>query len=106
CGELKSDIATHSYLKNKIKMESYYIKSDIENGIATIEFHHPKSNSFPSTQLQELIRMIDDLGGNDEVKIIILKSEGDKVFSAGASFDELLTIDEFSKGKKFFLGFA
>ncbi|MBA5628648.1 enoyl-CoA hydratase/isomerase family protein [Moheibacter lacus] len=87
-------------------MESYYIKSDILHGIATIEFHHPKSNSFPSTQLHELIRMIDDLGQNDEVKIIILKSEGDKVFSAGASFDELLTIDEFSKGKKFFLGFA
>lgn len=87
-------------------MESYYIKSDIESGIATIKFHHPKSNSFPSTQLQELIRMIDELGRNDEVKIIILKSKGDKVFSAGASFDELLTIDEFSKGKKFFLGFA
>ncbi len=87
-------------------MESYYIKSDIQSSIATIEFHHPKSNSFPSTQLHELIRMIDDLGRNDEVKIIILKSEGEKVFSAGASFDELLTIDEFSKGKKFFLGFA
>src|SRR5690606_9921207 len=87
-------------------MESYYIKSDILNHIAVVEFYHPKSNSFPSTQLNELIRMLDDLGRNDEVKIIILKSEGDKVFSAGASFDELLTIDEFEKGKKFFLGFA
>jgi methylglutaconyl-CoA hydratase len=87
-------------------MESYYIKSDILNNIAVLEFYHPKSNSFPSTQLNELIRMLDDLGRNDEVKIIILKSEGDKVFSAGASFDELLTIDEFEKGKKFFMGFA
>lgn len=87
-------------------MESYYIKSDILNHIAVLEFYHPKSNSFPSTQLSELIRMLDDLGRNDEVKIIILKSAGDKVFSAGASFDELLTIDEFEKGKKFFMGFA
>lgn len=87
-------------------METYYIKSDIVNQIATIEFYHPKSNSFPSTQLRELIRIINELGQNDEVKIIILKSAGDKVFSAGASFDELLTISEFETGKNFFMGFA
>lgn len=86
--------------------EPHYIKTDIESEIATIEFFHPKSNSFPSTQLHELIRIFDELGANDKVKIIILKSTGDKVFSAGASFDELLTIDEFEKGKKFFMGFA
>lgn len=86
--------------------EKYYIKYDIREQIATVEFFHPKSNSFPSVQLNELIRILDELGKNDEVKIIILKSAGDKVFSAGASFDELLTIDEFEKGKKFFMGFA
>ncbi len=87
-------------------MEAYYIKSDIISSIAVIEFYHPKSNSFPSTQLHELIRLLDELGNNDAVKIIVLKSAGDKVFSAGASFDELLTIDQFEKGKKFFMGFA
>src|SRR5690606_3542915 len=87
-------------------MDSYYIKYDIVEHIATVEFHHPKSNSFPSTQLHELIRIFDDLGQNDDVKIIILKSAGDKVFSAGASFDELLTISDFETGKKFFMGFA
>lgn len=87
-------------------MDTYYIKSDIVNQIATVEFYHPKSNSFPSTQLKELIRIINELGHNSEVKIIILKSAGDKVFSAGASFDELLTINEFDAGKNFFMGFA
>lgn len=87
-------------------MDSYYIKYDIKDQIATVEFFHPKSNSFPSTQLREMIRILDELGKNEEVKIIILKSEGDKVFSAGASFDELMTIDNFSDGKKFFMGFA
>ncbi len=87
-------------------MELHYIKTNIEGNIAEVEFHHPKSNSFPSTQLRELIRIIDELGENSEVKIIILKSEGDKIFSAGASFDELLTISEFETGKKFFMGFA
>lgn len=87
-------------------MEAYYIKKDIQNHIATVEFHHPKSNSFPGNQLQELIRIFDELAENDDVKIIVLKSEGNKVFSAGASFDELLTIQDFQTGKKFFLGFA
>lgn len=87
-------------------MELHYINQTIEDQIATVTFYHPKSNSFPSTQLKEMVRILDELGRNEEVKIIILKSEGDKVFSAGASFDELLTIDEFQKGKEFFMGFA
>ena len=87
-------------------MDSYHIQYDIQNQIATVEFYHPKSNSFPSTQLREMIRILDELGKNEEVKIIILKSKGDKVFSAGASFDELMTIDNFNDGKKFFMGFA
>lgn len=86
--------------------EQHYIDYEIQDQIATVEFFHPKSNSFPSVQLNELIRILDELGKNDEVKIIVLKSAGDKVFSAGASFDELLTIDEFEKGKQFFMGFA
>src|SRR5690606_23122500 len=87
-------------------MEAYYIKTDIQHQIATVEFHHPKSNSLPSSQLHELIRVFDELGQNDQVKIIVLKSAGEKVFSAGASFDELLTIQDFNTGKKFFMGFA
>lgn len=87
-------------------METYHIRYDIKDQIATIEFFHPKSNSFPSTQLKEMIRILDELGKKEEVKIIILKSQGDKVFSAGASFDELITIDNFSDGKNFFMGFA
>lgn len=88
-------------------MEPYYIRYDInEPQIATVEFFHPKSNSFPSTQLRELVKILDDLGKNPDVKVIILKSSGDKVFSAGASFDELLSIDNFEEGKVFFMGFA
>lgn len=87
-------------------MDRYYIKNDITGNIATIEFYHPKSNSFPSTQLSELSRLFETLGKNEEVKVIILKSTGDRVFSAGASFDELLTINDIQKGKKFFMGFA
>lgn len=87
-------------------MNDAYVKHKIENGVATIEFYHPKGNSFPSFQLQKLIDTIDELGQNPEAKVIVLKSAGEKVFCAGASFDELLVIEDFETGKKFFSGFA
>lgn len=83
-----------------------YVKSTIENGIGTIEFFHPQSNSMPSSQLKNLVEEINNLGKNDNAKVIILKSAGEKAFCAGASFDELISIKDFETGKIFFSGFA
>ena len=79
---------------------------EIKNNIGTIEFFHPQSNSLPSEILNKLAITISQAGTNDEVKVIIIKSKGDRAFCAGASFDELSSIDNFSDGKKFFMGFA
>lgn len=78
----------------------------IQNKIATVEFSHPASNSFPSELLGRLTKAFQELNSNNEVHVIILKSEGEKAFCAGASFDELIAIDNFKEGKQFFLGFA
>lgn len=80
--------------------------TNVQNKIATIEFGHPSSNSFPSELLQRLTEELNQLSQNSAVSVIILKSEGDKTFCAGASFDELLQIDDLQKGEKFFSGFA
>ncbi|MEN8125578.1 MAG: enoyl-CoA hydratase/isomerase family protein [Bacteroidota bacterium] len=77
-----------------------------QNKVATITFFHPASNSFPSELLQRLIDTIKRVGENPEVNVIVLQSEGEKTFCAGASFDELLTIDSLETGKIFFSGFA
>ncbi|MCC7333367.1 MAG: enoyl-CoA hydratase/isomerase family protein [Flavobacteriales bacterium] len=77
-----------------------------QNGIATIEFYHPMSNSLPGKLLGELAKTIETAGSNDTIKVIILKSSGDKAFCAGASFDELISINEIEKGTQFFSGFA
>ena len=79
---------------------------EIKNNIGIIEFFHPQSNSLPSEILNKLASTISQAGTNDEVKVIIIKSKGDRAFCAGASFDELSSIDNFSDGKKFFMGFA
>lgn len=78
----------------------------IENKIATIEFGHPASNSFPSELLERLRMEFQNLSEDESVNLIILKSEGEKAFCAGASFDELMEIDTMQKGKLFFSGFA
>lgn len=77
-----------------------------ETGIATIEFFHPMSNSLPGKVLNKLANTITELGNKENVKVIILKSAGDRAFCAGASFDELISIEDFETGKVFFSGFA
>jgi methylglutaconyl-CoA hydratase len=77
-----------------------------EDGVAVIEFSHPLSNSLPGKILNKLANTITEVGTNDDVKVIILKSSGERAFCAGASFDELISIDDLETGKKFFSGFA
>ncbi|TXI87903.1 MAG: enoyl-CoA hydratase/isomerase family protein [Crocinitomicaceae bacterium] len=77
-----------------------------EIGIATIEFGHPMSNSLPGKILQKLADTITELGSNQEAKVLVLRSAGEKAFCAGASFDELISIQDLETGKKFFSGFA
>ena len=83
-----------------------YVKLNIENNIGTIEFFHPQSNSLPSSLLKELADTMKSAGENDSIKVVILKSAGDRAFCAGASFDELLDIKDADSGEQFFSGFA
>ncbi|MCX7728811.1 MAG: enoyl-CoA hydratase/isomerase family protein [Bacteroidia bacterium] len=95
--------------------EPFVTTEILDNGAAHIVFFHPQSNSLPGSILRELAQHIEKAGKNQNVKVIILKSVGEKAFCAGASFDELLSIAETAnqnideareKGKVFFSGFA
>ncbi|TVZ15999.1 enoyl-CoA hydratase/isomerase family protein [Maribacter sp. MAR_2009_72] len=78
----------------------------INGKVAEVEFGHPASNSFVSELLERLTNTIDELSENDGISVILLKSEGEKAFCAGASFDELLEVTTLEEGKAFFSGFA
>ncbi len=77
-----------------------------ERGVSTIEFFHPAQNSLPGGLLAELTTAIHQAAESGESAVVVLQSAGDRTFCAGASFDELSSIEDFEKGKKFFLGFA
>jgi methylglutaconyl-CoA hydratase len=82
------------------------VSTNIAEGIATITFSHPMSNSLPGKILAQLADSIKQLGENSEVTVIVLKSAGDRAFCGGASFDELIAIKDLETGKRFFSGFA
>lgn len=82
------------------------VYSLVENGIGYVTFFHPQSNSLPGEVLGWLADEIKKCGDDPQVKVIVLKSEGDKTFCAGASFDELAAISDEETGRMFFSGFA
>lgn len=91
-------------MSEKLTEGSLYVYT--QNRIATVAFGHPAANSFPSTLLGRLSHALLDLGKNPEVSVILIKSEGEKTFCAGASFDELKAVRNEAKGRDFFSGFA
>lgn len=75
-------------------------------GIASINFSHPKSNSLSTALLKELTKILNKLAEDKDVHVIVLRSDGEKTFCAGASFDEMLEIKDLKSSKEFFMGFA
>jgi len=82
------------------------LHTQIQNKVATLTFAHPQGNSFPSELLGQLTTEIDKLAQNTDITLILLKSAGQGAFCAGASFDELLSINNLETGKFFFSRFA
>lgn len=87
-------------------MDQSYVKTTVENGVANITFYNPSHNALPSKLLSKLESEIKACGENDAVNVIVLQSGGDRTFCAGASFNELIVINDETEGLRFFSGFA
>ena len=87
-------------------MTKPYVNTTIINKVGYIEFFHPAHNSLPGDILADLAKAITDAGSNQAIKVIVLKSGGDRTFCAGASFKELSSINDKNTGQVFFSGFA
>lgn len=82
------------------------VTTSVKDQIAFVTFFHPQSNSLPGAVLRNLAKEIEHAGTDPEIRVIVLQSEGEKAFCAGASFDELVSIENLDQGKVFFSGFA
>ncbi len=83
-----------------------FVNAEVADGICTVTFFHPASNSLPGTILSKLAKTIHSAGLDLDTRVIVLKSSGERAFCAGASFDELLVLKNESEGLEFFSGFA
>jgi len=83
-----------------------YVKSERHGHILVIEFYHPQSNSMPRALMTELASHIHGAGLDEEIRIVVLRSVGEKAFCSGASFNELSQIKNSHEGEIFFCGFA
>ena len=84
-----------------------FVQLDVDDrGVGTITFSHPASNSLPGHLLRKLAESISAAGTSDDIKVVVLRSAGDRAFCAGASFDELVAIQNEQEGLDFFSGFA
>ena len=79
---------------------------ETSEGVGTIFFEHPAGNSLPAELLSEIANCIDSAGKAADCSVIILKSGGSRAFCAGASFDELIAIENKEHGLVFFSGFS
>ncbi|MCB0359330.1 MAG: enoyl-CoA hydratase/isomerase family protein [Bdellovibrionales bacterium] len=77
-----------------------------QDRIATITFEHPKSNSLPRKLLEKLAMAIEETGADADVRVVVIRSSGNRAFCAGASFDEFLAIETLEESTRFFSGFA
>jgi methylglutaconyl-CoA hydratase len=83
-----------------------FVNAEVVDGICTVTFFHPASNSLPGEILSKLAKTIHSAGEDLDTRVIVLKSSGERAFCAGASFDELLALKNETEGLEFFSGFA
>jgi methylglutaconyl-CoA hydratase len=86
--------------------ETGTVSTHHSKGIASITFFHPQSNSLPGELLRKLAAEIEAAGKDAAVRVIVIRSKGVKAFCAGASFDELIAIQDMETSTRFFSGFA
>ena len=78
----------------------------VHEGIATLSFGSPAGNALPAQLLADLSQQIKAFGNDSTARILILQSEGTGAFCGGAYLNELLTVENPTQGKDFFMGFA
>ena len=81
------------------------VYTDIKGYTAHIVFSNPPVNALPSNVLDGLEIHLKSIGERDDIKTVVLQSEG-HTFCAGAAFDELIALNDFESAKAFFMGFG
>jgi enoyl-CoA hydratase/carnithine racemase len=66
----------------------------IEGSVALLLLNNPAANTFTAASLDELLRLVNDLNTNLDVRAVVVSGAGEKFFSAGADLKEFASGDK------------
>ena len=84
-------LATHQYLRMPCSVQSMsgHVHIRREDHIGIIVLDHPeRHNAISSDMWQGLLDSATELAGDPEIRVVLLRGEGDKAFAAGADISE------------------
>jgi enoyl-CoA hydratase/carnithine racemase len=68
------------------------IKVDIADGIATLRLANPaRRNAISTVMWKKLAAFADDVAGRRDVRVVLIRGDGDEMFSAGADISDFAT---------------
>ncbi len=88
---------------NNSNTDGSYVRGELHAHTYTIEWHHPQGNSLTSAMLGGLLNEVSYAAHNNDVRVILLRSVG-AAFCGGASFTELLQLQNEKGATQFFSG--
>ncbi|MEJ2237095.1 MAG: enoyl-CoA hydratase-related protein [Gemmatimonadales bacterium] len=84
--------------------ENLNVLADIKGRVANLTINRPeKLNALDSETRAQLIEALDEIAGNDSVRVVVLTGKGEKAFVAGADiaeFEGRSTMDQYAVMKR------
>lgn len=80
--------------------------TDVTDQVGWITFGHPKHNSLTTGLMKDMIAEIARLDQDASVRVIVIKSNGNRTFCAGANLQEMAQLNNLADATEFFSGFA
>jgi len=75
-----------------MKYEQYeFLRIRVERGVAFVSIHHPPMNLLDLALLKELGRLLDDVQGDEAIRVLVFESADPDFFLAHYNMQELLT---------------
>lgn len=80
-------------------MANQFVNYTVEDRVATVTISNPPANVLTTPLMMELDKVIDELAGNSEAKVLVLTGSG-TLFVAGADIKEIGSISSSKKGEE------
>jgi len=72
-------------------MEFKFIICEKSEGIATITLNRPEAlNAFSKEVVEEILRALEDIKSDENMRVVVLTGAGEKAFSAGADIKAMV----------------